>query len=670
MALYDYTLTLGQIAEKDIIAPFEFNIYKSEETLLAERETEAAKVHPIYKVSDDLKFNAQKNLDFIVQIFINSRDLIDDNVVRNKLQQNGYLLTPNTINYLLDETKRNNIYNYLTEEFTRIFDIGIYPNNYPYQKIEISKGNRIFEYSLSRLYSLQEAKEKLLDKITDPEMKQVAKELADIILLENIVVDNEMSKLEKQKARESVPLTLGKVLKNEKIVSKNQKVTAIEILKLDSMLKAQKEQNLSKNNFQLLTSSLGVFIISLFLLYIFNSFLGLFFPADFTSSARFIIICCCVVGSILLTILVNNILQTPSLMIPVALTVFIVAIIFNPNVGILYNFINFFYVVLFLNWSFLNPAIHSFAALAGIIALKKMKRKQEFYPLAVYLFLSFLLILTSVTLISFETLSTYLTQLLFGFISILITIMGIVLLIPLIERKLNLATKQILLELLDFENPLLKKMSIQTPGTYHHSLIVGNLAESAAEAVGANHLLARVGSYYHDIGKTENPQLFIENNPKSSDLHDQMLANESSLMIRRHIQDGINLARKYNLPQPVIDIIEQHHGTGQIKFFFNKAQETNLMIDEEDFYYKGPKPKTKEAAIVMIADIVESTTKSLVDFSEDTIRKVLNDTIFRLINEDQLTDAPLTMAELEKIKTYMLPIIMGVYRKRLEYPEN
>ena len=374
--------------------------------------------------------------------------------------------------------------------------------------------------------------------------------------------------------------------------------------------------------------------------------------------------------SIILTIFVNNILTIPSLLIPFSLSVLLIALVFNPHIGILFNFITLIFVSIFLNWSFTNPMILCITTFGGILAIKHMKKKQEFYPITIYLLISFLAVNTAVSLIKFESITIYFWHLLWGMISSIISIVGLILLTPFVERKLNLATKQILLELLDFDSELLKKMATVTPGTYHHSLIVGNLAESAAEAIGANHLLARVGSYYHDIGKLENPQLFIENNPDASILHDKMMATESALLIRNHISDGLALARKYNLPKSVIEIIQQHHGTGQIKYFYNKAIETNLDFDENQFYYTGPKASTKESSVVMIADIVESTTKSLDDFSEKRIKKVLDDTIHNLINEGQLDESPLTLKELEKIKTYMLPILMGVYRKRLEYPEN
>ncbi len=667
--LYNYDMKLGEIAEKDIIAPFDFYVYKNDENLRAEQETAAAKVQPIYKVSENLKFNAQKNLDFVMQHFALSNKK-DTESIRNKLLQNGYEVSSENVSYLLDDNRRLNIYNFLTEELTKIFNIGIYPDNYAYQEIKIAKINRITDYELKRLYSLEEAKNKLISKLSSEREKKAVRELADIILIENIVVDNEMTSLVQQKARENVSVTVGKMQKNEKIISKNQKVTSIELLKLNSLVRTQKDQQSSKSDFELLMSSLGTFLLSMLILSFFCYVLQLFFPENCSSLSRLIIIMGSVLFSIILTIIVNQIFKVPSLIIPFSFSVLLIALIFNPHIGILYNFINLIFVSIFLNWSFINPAILSIASFGGIIALKRMKKRQEYYPLTLYLLLSFFIVITAVSLIRFENFSIYLWHLLWGIISGVTSIVGLILIVPVVERKLNMATKQILLELLDFDNPLLQRISKIIPGTYHHSLIVGNLAESAAEAVGANHLLARVGSYYHDIGKIENPQFFIENNPNSTELHDKMMANESALLIKQHITDGLSLAKKHNLPKPVIEIIQQHHGTGLIRYFYTKALETNLDIDKEHFYYNGPKPRSKEAAIVMIADIVESTTKSLEDFSETVIKKILDDTVFKLVNDGQLDEAPLTLKELDIIKTYMLPIITGVYRKRLEYPEN
>lgn len=662
-------MSLGQIAEKDIIAPFEFYIYKSEEVLRAEQETAAAKVKPVYKVSESLKFNAQKNLDFIFNFFLTYSDSTSE-FIDSELRKNGYNFSYETIEYLNNSEQTTALYHYLSEKINNILDIGIYPDNYSYQNIKLYRQNRIVEFQLSRLYSLEEAKNKLIDEASTDAMKNAVREIANVVLVENIVIDKDMTDIEKQKARENVSLTLGKELKNEKIISKGQRVTASELLKLRSLVKAYEELSFSKNINELFWSSFGVFILALFMIFIMGYVLKLYFPDFYSSDPRMIILFASFLVNIIFTILFFELLKIHPLFIPLSFTVILVAILFNAKVGFLYNFINFIFTVLFLNWNFLDPGLLTITTIGGLIALQKIGKKQEYYPINLYLLASFLIVNTAVSLIRFQSFTIYFLHLSYGFASCIISMFLLIGILPFVEKKLNLATKRILLDLLDFENPLLKKMSLIASGTYHHALIVGNLAESATEAIGADHLLARVGSYYHDIGKLDNPKFFIENNPEAIELHDNMLANESSLLIKKHIEDGVNLAKKYKLPPLVRDIIEQHHGTGKIRFFFNKAREMNLKIDESQFYYNGPKPRTKEASIVMIADIVESTSKSIDDLTEERIRKLLDDVIMGLINDGQLDESPLSMHELQTIKNSLLPIIMGVYRKRLEYPEE
>ncbi len=666
---YEYEMSLGQIAEKDIIAPFEFYIYKSEDVLKAEQEAAAAKVKPVYMVSENLKFNAQKNLDFIFTFFLTYKDSTNDFIDR-ELRKNGYNLSSETIKYLNSGEQTNYLYQYLSEKITGILDIGIYPDNYSYQNIKLYRKNRVIEFKLSRLFALEEAKSRLVDEADSDIMKEAVREIANIVLVENIVIDNDMTNVEKQKARENVPLTIGKELKNEKILSKGQRVTSSEKLKLRSLIKAYEELAFSKNFDELIRSSFGVFILSFFMLYVLCYVVYIFFPVHYLSKPRLIILLISILVNIIITVLFTEILKIHPLFIPVSFTVIMIAMLFDAKIGFIYNFINLFFTVLFLNWNFLDPSLLAISTIGGLIALKKVGKKQELYPINLYLLVSFLIVSTAVALIRYQSITIYFLHLTYGFASCVISLLLIIGILPFVESKLNLATKRILLNLLDFENPLLKKMSLLAPGTYHHSLIVGNLAESAAEAIGADHLLARVGSYYHDIGKLDNPKFFIENNSQAMDLHDNMLANESAFIIKKHIEDGVAMARKHRLPPSIRDIIEQHHGTSQIKFFYNKARETKLQIDESQFHYEGPKPLSKEASIVMIADIVESTSKSLEDLDEEMIRTLIEDAIARLIREGQLDESPLSMADLQTIKNSMLPIIMGVYRKRLEYPEE
>jgi hypothetical protein len=239
-----------------------------------------------------------------------------------------------------------------------------------------------------------------------------------------------------------------------------------------------------------------------------------------------------------------------------------------------------------------------------------------------------------------------------------------------IERHLPVITDLHLLELGDFSRMPLSNYAEVASGSYHHSIVVGNLAEVAAKAIGANHVLARVGSYYHDISKMKNPEFFIENIKDQQNIHDEMDPEQSAKIIKHHVEDGVKLAEEYNLPKAIIDIIQQHHGTSQISYFYQKAVQLGKKFDESNFYYDGPKPQTKEAAIVMIADVVESATKSLDNPRAEEISSTVDKAIKKLIETDQLSESGISLKELKLIKEAMMPVLLGIYQKRIAYPEE
>lgn len=229
-----------------------------------------------------------------------------------------------------------------------------------------------------------------------------------------------------------------------------------------------------------------------------------------------------------------------------------------------------------------------------------------------------------------------------------------------------------LLELSNPNHPLLRKLLIKTPGTYHHSVIVGNLAEAAAEAIGANGLLARVGSYYHDVGKTKRPQFFIENQLQSENPHDKISPHLSRTIIISHARDGYQMLKEHNIPLPICDIAAQHHGTTLLKYFYFKAQEqedgSNVL--EADFRYPGPKAQTKEAAIVGIADCVEAAVRSLARPTPDRIETMVRKIIRDRLDDGQFNECDLTLRELDLIARSMCETLQGIFHSRIEYPDE
>lgn len=244
--------------------------------------------------------------------------------------------------------------------------------------------------------------------------------------------------------------------------------------------------------------------------------------------------------------------------------------------------------------------------------------------------------------------------------------------LPYLETAFSITSTIKLLELSNPNHPLLKKLLLEAPGTYHHSLMVGNLAEASAEAIGANPLLVRVGAYYHDIGKVKRPDYFVENQMGFDNPHENIAPALSALIIISHVREGVELAREARLPQVIIDFIEQHHGTSLAKYFYNRALEEDRdgHVSEESFRYEGPKPKSKEVALVMLADSVEAAVKSLEDTAPEKIRNTVRMIIRDKLNDGQLELCDLTFKDLDVIANHFYKVLEGVYHKRIEYPET
>jgi hypothetical protein len=244
--------------------------------------------------------------------------------------------------------------------------------------------------------------------------------------------------------------------------------------------------------------------------------------------------------------------------------------------------------------------------------------------------------------------------------------------LPYLENTFKITTSAKLLELAKPNQPLLQRMLVEAPGTYHHSIVVGNLAEAAADLIGADPVVVRVGAYYHDIGKIKRPYFFSENQLGGENPHDKIAPGLSTLIVTSHIRDGVELAVEHRLPEVIVDIIKQHHGTMLVSFFYKRAVDTEHgeCVNEEDFRYEGPNPKTKEAALVMLADCTEATVRSLskptVNRIEGTVRKLIRERL----HEGQLDECGLTLKDLNTIGDVFIRVLTGIFHSRIEYPEG
>ncbi|MEA2014311.1 MAG: HDIG domain-containing protein, partial [Thermodesulfobacteriota bacterium] len=246
-------------------------------------------------------------------------------------------------------------------------------------------------------------------------------------------------------------------------------------------------------------------------------------------------------------------------------------------------------------------------------------------------------------------------------------------LVPLFESLFGYTTDIKLLELANLNQPILQELLMVAPGTYHHSVIVASLAEAAAEEIGANSLLAKVSAYYHDIGKMRKPQYFIENQSSWKNRHDDLSPQMSSLVIISHVKDGCELARKHNLGKAIEEIIRQHHGTGLVRYFYDKANKESKIsgqsVQENDFRYPGPKPGNKEAGLVLLGDVVEASSRTLTNPTPARINNLVDSRIKQVMEEGQLDESSLTFHDLKKISETFTRVLTGIFHRRIEYQQ-
>ncbi len=263
----------------------------------------------------------------------------------------------------------------------------------------------------------------------------------------------------------------------------------------------------------------------------------------------------------------------------------------------------------------------------------------------------------------------YLALFINGIISSII-VLGI---LPVFEYLFNTATNISLLELADFHHPLLQRMVQEAPGTYHHSLIVGNLSETACRAIGANALLARIGAYYHDIGKLQKPEYFSENQFREQNKHINLSPSMSKLVIMNHVKEGVELAKRYGLNPSLVDFIQQHHGNSLVYYFYRRALENieeDQDVKEEGFRYPGPKPSTKETAVVLLAGSVEAAGRALKEPTPAKIEELVHKVINNKFIDGQLDECELTLKDLEIISAVFIRLLCSIYHNRTSYPEG
>ncbi|NAS17908.1 HDIG domain-containing protein [Clostridium butyricum] len=360
-------------------------------------------------------------------------------------------------------------------------------------------------------------------------------------------------------------------------------------------------------------------------------------------------------------------------LIPFACAPILLTLLINYKISIVISILNVIVISIATGFDAQVMMLGVISSILGATLLKKMQQRNELLYSTIYLSIVGVIITVSTGILISSNLREVLIKSGITFIGGVLSGIFALGILPFLEGTFNEVTTLKLLELSNPNHPLLKKLLMEAPGTYHHSMLVANLAEMASEEVGANSVIVRIGSYYHDVGKTERPYFFGENQMGGENPHNHMTPNLSAKIIISHVKDGIELARKYNLPKVIQDIIGEHHGTTLVKYFYytmKNNSENPEEVKEENYRYPGPIPNSKEAGIIMLADSVEAAVRSIKEPSEDKIKEMINNIISDKLSCGQLNDCNLTIKDIEKIKKCFLTALNGIYHHRIEYPKE
>ncbi|WP_456420291.1 HD family phosphohydrolase [Thermovibrio sp.] len=579
--------------------------------------------------------------------------------------------------FLSDEQKK-----ILKEIVSSYYKKGIVSNIPPgYREITVvyapgKKERRRVDSFLSQGEVKKLLKEDLSKFIKEKEL--VEKTVNSLKIEPNFVFNRERSSLLWEKARESVKPVIVELKKGEVILRKGEKVTPEAALKLEALREA-KDRGKSLNKY------LSLFILSLILYYSVIRLYRIISPSALNPKNlifSFSVITLDVFLIKFFTFLAKLVSQSLNLpveesliYVPVVTSVIFASMFINKKVAVIHSVPVAFISGFTLSKPFFLIIPVAVGSFFSAFDSRKFKSREVIYKAA---FKGFTVSVVVNLLLYFYLFGEELRgELWFEPLLILagalITAVVVSGLSPIIINLFHFTTDIVYMELINLNHPLLRKLILKAPGTYSHSVMVATLAEAAAEAIGANALLAKAGGLFHDIGKLKNPQAFIENQMGGVNIHDKLPPEKSAAILRSHVEYGEELGKKYGLPQKVIDIIRQHHGTKLMKYFYHKAKELygEDKVDEKKFRYPGPKPQFKESGIVMLADTVEAAVRSMKDSGKEfNLDKVIHRLIMETVEDGQLNQSGLSLKDIGLIEKVFKKVLSGIYHNRIEYPED
>ena len=595
-----------------------------------------------------------------------------DNSVAEKVQAAYAQNFKNYFPFRESSLRYKRYFNYGADLLTLFYDRGVLPVNYSHQGEQtaaIIKGRSETDLPFSSLVNLNQLTS-YLNLTLEKEFKEYDKAFYQLffdILEPNLTYNSTFSEQSLLEVYAKISATRDLVRKGDQIILSNELIDDAKWDKLNSLKQQFSSENLTANN--LVWILFGYAIIIMLLLLILFLFIFQYRPQVYENNTAITFILFNLLFMAGISISLVKFDATYLYALPICIFPLITKAFFDPRLGLFVHVLSVLLIGFIAPNSFEYVVLQTLAGIVTILSAAELYKRANLFISVFQITLVYVLGYFSFYIIRNGSL-TDINYTFFGlfFINGLLTLF-VQPLIYFYEKVFNLVSDVSLLELSDTNSGVFKELSNKAPGTFHHSLQVANLAEAAASAIDANVLLTRVGALYHDIGKVNKPTFFSENQRGSVSPHDDLSPKESAKIIIDHVIDGIELAKKNNLPDRVIDFIRTHHGTSKVYYFYKKQQELSKEVDVKDFTYKGPKPFSKETAIVMMADGVEAASKSLKEPSYDSLASFINKIIDQQMEDKQFINANITLAEIETVKKVLLNKLVNVYHLRIEYPE-
>jgi len=718
-----YSYQLNDIANEPIIAPFDFGILKTDQKL--NKDLDEARNSVPFSFSRDQDF-VDSQIAIIDTFFIYLNDIYSahDLFISSQDSLYKYRYEPEfesfQSSFIADSTTYVTLYSEFLEQYqfqidkaqwdqllgineslTEPLNLELFKNqikqiclnrwaegiidepleNISSNEISIIQGGELVIAPTKNYNDIETAWKKNreeVNQIYDNELEiksTLSYELINEFTKPNILFDKDLTESRQKERLDKVSRFQGTVLANELIVDTNNRITESVLLKLKS-LQLESERRLGyERAADKFREYLGAFFVVSILLFLLFSFFYIYRNEYFIES-KFLLLIGLLMYLIVFFSWIIVSYQLPTYIIPIAMFSILLTVLLDTTVSLISSTILILLVSLLIGNDLDFAIVQFFISFIAILSVRKLRKRRQIIATMITLVFCSLFVFFSVMLfkgidfldynystVGYLALSSFLCPILaFG-------------LVPLFESFFGITTDLSLIELLDYDQPLLKKLMEDAPGTHTHSVKVGTLAESCANAIGARALLCRVGSYYHDIGKIKKPEYYAENQT-GENKHDSITPHMSAKILKQHVTDGLSLADEYGLPTIVKDFIETHHAQNRMEFFYKKALENDSKVDENEFRYPGPKPTSKETGIVMLAEAIEAQANSLKNPTLEKFETMIDKAIRSRLEDGQLDECPLTMEDLQKIKGRrdgkhgLLPVLSGLYHSRPEYPSK